>query len=1268
MNGYFDVTGTRIGQLDSNEAVIFVHDLLHAEASVVGGVDHSKISVPSTPTAITSSDGGVDAEVLEASPGAASHGVIKSGRTSYQIKTGAFNLSTLAKARKIIKVDYKKEFKPRVKSCFEAGGTLVVILFGSDNPETSDQLSINNLRDAIREIDVAYENANIEVWHQNTIVGFLKHFPSLRLKLQQQPANNLHSIDTWARLDDMRRDMVIGEDQQALIKGIRESVVSTQTEPLRLLGDPGVGKTRTALEALSEVEHRSTVIYAENPSALPDGFLNRFLQNDNDEHAILVVDECEPSQRSGIWNKVKEVADRVKLITIYNIEEAPLPDMVQLDAKPLTSEQVEEIFTSDQYNIPQDDARRLAALCSGSPRVAHIVAQDVTQTGDVNINSREDVWKRYVAGTDSIDGEPYRKRLAVLKWIALFRRFGYDRPKNAEGDLMAKKITQEESISDGEFRTIIKDLRARKILQGDTTLYITPKLLHIWLWASWWGEHEGSFDYDTFIKIDGSTQFNEQLIDWFFDMLRYGKTTTVVPKIVEDLLQSPLGNPDFLDSERGSKLVQILAGVDQEAVLNFIEQHVNASSIEELQEFRKGRRGFVNALELIAVAPQHFVRSANALLRLAEAENETWSNNASGTFAGLFTNSYGKVAPSAASPEQRFPVLEQAIKSATPEAQKVIVSAINQGLEAWHFMRMSGDDGSGLLDKVERWTPKTYKELWDAYRRIWKLAFDNLSTFTEQNRQVLIGHMITQLRGMITRLGIQKDVISWINDLIASELIDNRGVLKEVVTILHYDKKDLPAETVKELTAIKNHLTGSGYEALVRRYVGVSMLEDEFDDNGERSDHVTKEIEALAKESIEDNAKFDAILPWLVTKEPDNSYTFGAHIGSLDTNNKFLESIINAQKKVDEVNASTQFLAGYLMAVHRRDEILWEVTLDALAKDRELQKLVPEITWRSGMTDHAMRRIIDLSRKKIVDDSVFRMFGYGSSLEPLTNDAFEELVEYLLTSEYESVDSIVLDYAAFFYEMKKKAVIPEGLGFRILTQPSLLVGRETPKRNQMDDFYWSKVAEEYIAVYPQRALDLANVIVDHFGENDTIVDGYRDAGGKILTKIASLNPQGVWSLVSPRISKLKKGGDLQLMWWLTGGIAFGSDRDEGAISLFPPDLLWSWIDENAKERAEIIANYIPKRLFKEEGKVCLARELLVRYGDSADVRRAFSINNGNEGWSGNASVHYTNKLNYLLEFEKSEDNKNVLQWINEYVIGLKKQIEHSRIEEERDDW
>ena len=83
-NTIFTVRNDDLGRLDERTAVDFFQKLLWAEARRIG-IEISKINVSSR---IHVSDGGVDATVDEVQI-ATGCGIIKPGKTSYQIKAGA---------------------------------------------------------------------------------------------------------------------------------------------------------------------------------------------------------------------------------------------------------------------------------------------------------------------------------------------------------------------------------------------------------------------------------------------------------------------------------------------------------------------------------------------------------------------------------------------------------------------------------------------------------------------------------------------------------------------------------------------------------------------------------------------------------------------------------------------------------------------------------------------------------------------------------------------------------------------------------------------------------------------------------------------------------------------------------------------------------------------------------------------------------------------------------------------------------------------------
>lgn len=175
------VSNYDLQRLNSGEAVAIFSELLWAEADAIG-IQKSLIDVPS---ALTVADGGVDAEVSNAR-GQGGQGIIQKGLTRYQIKTGDFKLSDDSKIKEILFRKKGNQLKPRIQSCLDKNGTLVVVLFGWDNPEKADHKIIEKFRQQLSKVDNQYKTAKLRIFKQNNLISFFKPFPSLALKVNRR--------------------------------------------------------------------------------------------------------------------------------------------------------------------------------------------------------------------------------------------------------------------------------------------------------------------------------------------------------------------------------------------------------------------------------------------------------------------------------------------------------------------------------------------------------------------------------------------------------------------------------------------------------------------------------------------------------------------------------------------------------------------------------------------------------------------------------------------------------------------------------------------------------------------------------------------------------------------------------------------------------------------------------------------------------------------------------------------------------------------------
>jgi hypothetical protein len=1151
-----------------------------------------------------------------------------------------------------------------VKSCLDKDGTLIIVLFGWDNPETKDDQLVNKFKEKLILIDRKYNNAKIEIWQQNKLRGFLTPFPSLALRIKGLDRSRFQSHRSWSENDDMKKEFVAGEKQKKFISNLQTALRQNNNEAvhIRIYGEPGIGKTKLVLEATRSDDLLPFVIYVDGANKFRDSdLMTEILRDDNQFSVILVLDECNPDSRSYIWDKLKYRGPRIRIISIYNECDDTSGNIVYFDIPPLDNEQISKII--QEYYIPKDQADRWSELCSGSPRVAHVIGFNLKTNPEDLLKPPDTVnmWERYIVSGDDPNNPEVGQRRTILRHIALFKRFGYGRPVVSEAQAIAKIIERADpQITWSKFQEIINNLKARRILQGENTLYITPKLFHIKLWIDWWNIHGNTFNLNEFAQ-----NIPPSLFEWFYEMFVYAAGSKVATQIVKELLSKdgPFQNNAILKTKLGAPFFLALTEADPKSALECLKRTIGKWTKEELLQFTTGRREVVWALEKIAVWRDLFGDAARLLLTLGEAENETWSNNASGIFAQLFSPARGQVAPTEASPQERLPVLKEALESNSKERRILGFHACDQALETGHFFRVVGTEHQGLRKEPKLWMPKTYGELFDAYRQVWLLLFERLDSLPEDEQQQAINILLQNARGLGRMQNLVSMVIDTMNELAQKSYVDKTMILAEIIRILNYDGKELTTETRQRWERLKEKLTGSDFISLMKRYVGMDILEDKFDEEGNQIDQTQSKIEELAQQAIKNKDLLQKELHWLVTTIAKNGYRFGYALAKNDKNVSLLPTILEVQRNAVK-NADVCFLGGYLRVLFEQDRERWENQLDALMEDKNLNTWIPELTWRAGMTDRAALRILDLAKKSVINIRYFWIFRLGRSTQELSEDVFNIIIEYLLSNSDIYAISTALDMYHYYIYKEPKHILPVELTMKLLIHPLLFQKLESGKRDKMDDYHWSGIGKAFFKLYPEKSLELADKILQHFGEEGTIFDDSLSRTQVVLNEITQHYPKDVWLLITKYLGPPTDSRAFHIKEWLQGGKFY--EEKEGTINLIPPELIWEWVDNNVDKRAWYVASFVPKKLFREEGKTCFAREVLVRYGTRDDVRRKLMANFSTEGWSGPDSLHYQKKKQQLLDFKKEEENENVKRWIDDYVSSIDKRIEQAKIEEERE--
>lgn len=1251
MYSIFTVTKEDLARLSAEEAVDRFRDLLWAEATTLG-IGKNLINVS---TAITVSDGGVDAVVRDA-PAKSGQGIIKLGLTCYQIKTGDYALSNRANIRKILFTPRSKgkELEPKVKSCLDNGGTLVVVLFGWDIPgNKAIEEYTNSFREQLRIFDKQYTNAQIEVWLPNLLIGFFNTFPSLALKVRGLENALFQSHRSWSLNDDMQRSFERGAAQDELISSLQTALrQSNGAIHVHVRGEAGIGKTRCVLEAISTDDLAPLVIYCNDASKFNDSnLMHAFLREDDASSAILVLDECDPETRRSIWNRLKHRGSRIKLITIHNEFDFVSSDIACFDTPPLGQDKVSSIIQG--YGTSEYDANHYAELCNGSPRVAHIIGMNLKNNPRDPLGSMDDIWDRFIVGSEHHNSESVPQRFVILRHLALFMKFGYGRQFSLEAKAIVKIIQRVSNRTDqATFDETIDYLKNRKILQGQSTLYITPKALHIKLWGDWWRIYGQRFNFDEFLEDLSSTP---QLLQWFFDMFKYAAQSEVATAIVEEILgeNGPFQLQELLQIQLGARFFLALTEANPAAALRCLKRTIGTWGKETLLEFTTGRREIIYSLERIAMWRPLFADAARLILSLAEAENETWANNASGVFAELFSLGTGELAPTQAPPQERFTVLREALQSLSERRRLLAISACDKALESRFFSRDVGAEYQGLRRVPDLWMPKTYGELFDAYREIWYLLQDQLKTSSSDEQQAIINILLRRAREISRFVALSDMVINTVDTLAEKAYTDKKKILADIVSILHYDGKRLPEKTRKRWEELEAKLSGTDFSSQLKRYVGMDLLADKFDPQGNQADQAQSHIEELVQQVIDDPGLLRLELHWLVTREAQNGYKFGYELGKRDAAFTLLPMLLEAQRNATN-NPNVFFLSGYLRVLFEKDQQRWEEQADILAEDEYLRIWLPDLTWQPMLSDRGALRLLKLIEEGAIDVARLRYFSAGRAIQSLSEGIFQRLIQTLLSSSHPLATPIALDlYHTYYVDSESKHILPEQPTLILLTQPTWIQPPENLQLDSMDYYHWREVGRAFVDTHPEKDITLAEWMIEYFGERGTILDGLSETEA-VLYSIAQQHPLEVWTLITKYLGPPLDRRAFHLRNWL-----------QGALPVFPLEQIWQWVDEDTERRASYLAGFVPKSLIKQEEQVSLAREVLMRYGEREDVRQAFSANYFSGTWWGSESAHYESERQNLLDLKPQEDNSNVKRWIDEYVNELNGYIGDAKMREER---
>jgi transcriptional regulator with XRE-family HTH domain len=1254
----FAIDAAVLYRLTPEGAVAAFRDLLWARATELG-VPTTRVSISCD---VFTPDGGVDASVLDSEGPPIDGDALLTSGTRYQIKTGDFKPWQRAALHKELFGRNKpvkfQNLGTAIQRTLREKKRLVLACFGVDPVDEQLRKARENLASAFKAC--GYPAAEVEVWGVTRLIGLYQRYPSICLRLRGHNHQGFRSWQSWSADTDMHCSVQYSPEFRQQIDELREELQSGRVPHLRLLGEPGVGKTRLALELTRPDYLSSATLYVrDGRSLLQSAFLNELIQPEDQRFVILVIDECPPKDRAEIWNLLRQRSHRLRLVTIDHGPETAVDDKMRVyPVQPISEAQIKSIIA--EYGIDEHDAHRWAAYCQGCPRVAHVIGENLRQDRPdmLQTPATVNVWERFIVGTDHPDSEEVCLRRIVLRHIALFERFGFEPPVDREARFIAAMAEKcDPRLTWPRFQEVIARLKERRIVQGATTLYITPRLLHVHANREFWENHGSGFDI-----ARAWQEMPEQLWNWFVGMLRYAHTSSTATRAVDRLL-GPNGifvGAEFPDHETYGQIMMMLAETNPRPALKCLQRTIGKATTEQLRDLCRARQYIVWSLERLAVWEDCFAASADLLLRLAEAENATNSNNATGTFVSLFSLVPGMAATQATA-STRITFLRAALASGSAARRAVALRAAEGALSTSGGGRLVGPEHQGLRQTIEFWCPKTYGELWDAYRAVWNTLVEKLADWTEEERAASIRSLIKAARSVFEIPALTPLVLRTLESLSTDPQVDVKELLSFIRIALRHRVQHLPEDSIIRLAAIATNLEGNDFPSRLRRYVKYATTDDSFDADWKPTNLVEQKLDELAEEGMASRDRLLAELKWLMSEGSSAAYCLAYRIAKLDTQRDLLPVLSGIQQSLGE-NASPTFLTGYLASICDSDCGEWQSVMLSLAGMPVFQKQFPDLVIGSGMSDAVARRLVELCRSGLCDPKRLERVWFSRRLREIEEPVFLELIDVQLAdARADSWSRAVHMFHTYYVGTGTERGIPEEETLRLLTWPKW----DGESGSHSTGYYWSRLAAAFVAQHPKRMWDFFTGALRLGTKRWSVLIDLNANQEQVLTGILKGDPVRAWECVGEVYATAGERASYGIQHWLSdGGHRLPGNDAPGPIQFVPPAAIFAWVDQNVEDRAYWLIRALPKTMDAGPGGR-LTREFVARYGANEEYARSLWCRFHSRGWCGPASNHYRSLRNQAYEWLAGEKNQTVIRWIEDYIDQLSGDIGQAEIEEER---
>lgn len=1093
------------------------------------------------------------------------------------------------------------------------GGRFVVVASGSTAGESGKRARLEILVTEAQDLGIPSDK--IHVFGSENLTDWCNEFPAISARWSGHTAE-FDTLERW-RQSDIHQ--VKWQASSEITRQIHEAAQNLdlktgQYRHIHIQGPAGVGKTRFALElCLAAPWHKEVLYYRQAAASGLFPFIND-VSLDKNTKAVLVIDEVQEQQLLALRECIGRAEGRIRLLTIGH---SLSPDPVKipcLKIQPLEAAEMKALISQWHPSMPSEHINFIVKFADGYVRLASLVSHEIARNHDMaayellNVEHIQKILRDLIRDTDR----------RVLHVVALLVGVGWTDEAAKEGEIIAKHLNLNWHDVRARVNAIHEELGV--VPQGGRYRYISPNPLGVYLAVDAWKVY-GNVLHDLTSKLP-----TEGARDAFYQRLEQIASNPRVSNFTKEELNFFLDLQAYSDPIMARRWAALLPADPEAAASNLRRLLQAASPDERMQIAGHARRAIVGSLRRLAWSSATFHDAVLSLAYLAEAENESWANNARSEFLSAFQIVLGGTSLPYS---DRLDTLRTLLDVGRPLLSCLVVDALSKAAE-FQSSRFGNLEGFGRALETE-WKPKTNKERVDNVRLGLQMLTDVLGSHPEVALEN-VKNALLKFSNWLTSNSIADDVFALFSETIASFPELKEFARRSVKNTLDREKR-LQQASPKSIEKVKSFYEKLKDSSLAGRLREAMSQDPVYQDT-------EPDFSSLAKELLEKPNTLIEEWDWLTSGDAEYSTFIGRELGKLDSEKKLLDLM----SSIHGLNRDMRIVAGYINATKEREGQQWySEWFERIAKSNPTWDLLLDVVWRCGLTDSIARQLSQILAKESINPIVVRRLSWGRALDSISIPVLKEFVSSLAETHISTAIEIV------DIRLKKQ---PEELHeWRTLATRLVLSPEAIRQPDDVQGYYWKELS---LKLMPELIEPLISAIL----REQTKREGqpwfieYSKAK-EVLDECAKTKPEVFWAKISPY---LESSSDSDLL------LAFG--LPEGLLERVSVETLLNWVEDEPAHRAKVLGGIVEPNYGNDE---TLASLLLKRYGDMDEVSQKFISNLVTGFWSGPESEHWKNLADKMNSLISSTDSPRLKRWArraHKVLQNMVKCAERDEAEEE----